>query len=123
MAAYNGLLSSLTRGTTTGGGQVLTGLSYTQIVDAMPQKWFNRAIFAVQSKVGHSGSFAVSVVSSINGATFVIAGRTGIGAVGSFVLGSSSALIGVPKPAYVQWASAIDASGFTASVSVAGDYE
>jgi len=123
MPSYNGLLSgSFIKGSSTGGEYaVMTGSSTSVIADAVPMKYFNSALFGVEA-AGISGGFAAFVISRIGGATFVIAGRTGITANGSFLMGSSSAIVGVPRPAYVEWQSAVNLSGVTAHVYMAGEY-
>lgn len=119
MSSYNGLISSLIKGQS--GGAVLTGLSYSVIADAVPRGNFESATFGVVT-TGVSGTYAVFVVGAVGGATAVIAGATGIGANGSTILGTTGGITGVPRPAYVQYASAEAASGFTASVFMSATY-
>jgi hypothetical protein len=123
MPSYNGRLSeTLIKGSSTGGEfAVLTGVSTASIVPSVPAKYLDSALFAVESQ-GVSGTFSAHVISRIGGATFVIAGVTGIAADGSSLMGLSTAIVGVPRPSYVEFGSAEDGSGFTASVHMAGEY-
>ena len=123
MPSYNGLISGpFIKGSSTGGEfAVLDGVSTHPIVAAVPAKYFDSALFAISTQ-GISGTYSAHVISSVNGATFVIAGATAIAADGSVLFGTSAAIVGVPRPAYVEFASAEDGSGFTASVSMAGEY-
>jgi hypothetical protein len=121
MARWNGYLTTLIKGES--GGAVLTGVSYAGVTNpAVPAKHFSDVNFGVVT-TGISGSYAIFVVGAVGGATGVIAGMTGVAANGSvFITGSSGGITGVPKPAYVQWASAEDTAGFTSSVFMAGEY-
>lgn len=132
MANYNGLVSSKTLdGSTVSQTLGTTAFTYTQIADAFPMKFFSAGQFAVQTKAGQSGTIGVYVVGAIGGATFLIAGRSGIATVGGWPMGiynytglsGSVAITGIPRPAYVQWANHGAAfAGFTASVFFAGEY-
>jgi len=122
MPKFNGLIASLTKGSSTGGEHaLLTGTSLSPIGAMVPAKHFENAIFAVQTS-GISGTYAVLVVGAVGGATFVIAGATGIGANGSTLLGTSVGVAAAPRPAYVAFSSAEAATGFTSSVFMAGEY-
>ncbi len=123
MASYNGFIAQLIKGSSTGGEfAVLTGVSRVATVSsALPHKLLKDALVAVHTQ-GVSGTYAVEVVSSINGATFVIAGMTGIAADGGTVLGASGSPLTIPSPVSVTFSSAEDGAGFTSTVSVAGEY-
>jgi len=128
MANYNGLLASQT---TTGDTQTLTATP----VDAVPGKFFSSGYFAITCTEGVSGAFGVEVIGAIAGATYAIAGRTNIDAVGSFPIplidyvgasGSISTMIGFPRPFAVEFVgvsiAATRAVGYTATVYVCGEY-
>jgi hypothetical protein len=119
MPTYNGFLTSLIKGQS--GGAVLTGLSYTTVAASVPAKHITNAMFGAVTS-GISGAYAVQVVSSIGGCTYVVAGATGIATNGSTLFGSSTTVRGAARPAYVQFSSAEDASGFTATIYMAGEY-
>lgn len=123
MASYNGLISTIALdGSTTSEVLGTTAVTYTQISDSVPAKYFKTGLFAVRT-TGVSGAYFVNVVCSVGGATFLAAGITAVNAVGSRIMGATgSASFGVPRPAYVQWGSAGAIVGFTASVFFAGDY-
>ena len=132
MGSYNGVVASLTKGGNQGVTTLLTGTSAVTVVDSVPQKWITRGFFAVSCTEGVSGTFSVNVVGAVGGATFLICGRTNISGVGSFPLlnptwvgNSGSATTtnqGFPRPVLVNFDSAEDVSGFTASVWLAGEY-
>jgi hypothetical protein len=131
MSNWNGFVSSLTRnGSTVSQTMGATAVAYSQVADAVPGKYFSSGQFAVATTQGVSGAFFVNVVGAVGGATFVIAGRTAVNAVGGFPIplilyvGSSGSVPnrGFPKPAYVQWGSAGAVIGFTAAVYLAGEY-
>jgi len=122
MASFNGHISTLIKGSSTGGEfAVIDGVSTSTISDSAPAKFMKRAQFSVSTQ-GVSGTYSVHVVSRIGGATFVVAGVTGIAADGSTLIGATPSIAGVARPSYVEWASAEDGSGFTSSVFMAGDY-
>ena len=131
MANYNGLVSSLTRNGSTA-SQVLgaTAVAYSVVSSSVPHKFFPFGQFAVQTTQGVSGAFFVTVVGAVGGATYPIAGRTAISAVGGFpvplvaYVGSSGAVqnYGIPRPSYVQWGSAGAIVGFTATLFLAAEY-
>lgn len=127
---WNGLIASLTKdGSTT--SQILTGVSTASVGVEVPNKFFKRGQFAVTLTQGVSGIIGINVVGSVGGATYNIAGRTNISAVGSYPLpyysyvgtsGTPYINPGIPRPAYVSFESAKAVCGFTASVYFAGSY-
>lgn len=122
MSSFNGHISTLIKGSSTGGEfAVLDGVSTSVISDSVPAKFMKRAQFGVDTQ-GVSGTYSVHVISRIGGATFVVAGTTGIATDGSTLIGSTPSIAGVARPVYVEWASAEDGSGFSSSVFMAGDY-
>ncbi len=122
MSSFNGLISSLIKGSAgSGENAVLDGVSTSSIVAGTPAKFMNRALFALELS-GISGEISCHIVGAIGGATYVIAGATAIAANGSLLLGSSVTSIGCARPKYVEWASALDGAGFTGSVFMAGEY-
>lgn len=122
MATFHGTVATIIKGSSTGGEDaVLDGVSASDAVSTIPDRWMNRALFMVETQ-GVSGTYSVHVISSVLGATFVIAGATGIAADGVVLLGSSIPIVGVAIPSYAEWASGEDGSGFTSSVLMAGDY-
>jgi hypothetical protein len=125
MASYNGLLSSLIKGSSTGGEfAVLTGVSQAPIVSGFPAKHITQPMIGVLT-TGISGTYSCHVIGAIGGCTFVVAGATGIASNGSTIFGSTSLVTGVltaGRPAYCEFASAEDSSGFTSSVFVATQY-
>lgn len=123
MPSYNGRLSdTLIKGSSTGGEfAVLTGSSTAAIVSSAPAKYYDSALFAVTVQ-GVSGTFAAFVIGSVGGATYVIAGVTGIAADGSTLIGTSAAVQGVARPTHVEFQSAEDGCGFTASINMAAEY-
>jgi hypothetical protein len=121
MSTYNGAVSSLIKGSSTGGeNAVLDGISTSQVVNAVPRGYYHNAMYGAVIS-GISGTISIDVVASIAGATYVVAGATGIATNGSFVFGTTGG-ISSPRPAYVSWASAEDGSGFTGSVTLACEY-
>ena len=129
MSNYNGLVALLTKGGDAGVTTLLTGVSFVTVTGSMPGKMFNHGQFAVTCTEGVSGTFAVNVFGAVGGATFIIAGCTNISDVGSFpvpliVYGQSGnhTGTGVPRPIGVNFESAEDVAGFSASVFFAGDY-
>ena len=122
MGSYNGFVSTLIKGSSTGGEfAVLDGVSTSSIAAAVPAKFMNRALFAA-SIGGISGTISIHIIGSIGGATYVVAGATGIATNGTHLLGSSVTSIGAPRPAFIEWASGEDGSGFTGSIFLAGEY-
>ena len=122
MPSFNGHIASFSKGTSTGGeNAVLAGNSYVNVVAAVPQKLFKSAIFA-GTVSGISGGFGLLVVGSVGGATMVIAGKTAISADGSFVIGTTGGIAGVPRPRYIQYGSIADGAGFTTSIFMTGEY-
>lgn len=134
MGSYNGLIASLARGTTDT-NPLATGTSFIQSVDAVPMKYFSHGQFAVIVTQGVSGGFSVDIIGSVAGATFPIATRQNITAVGSFPIpqvlyGFSGGQVsaGFPRPAGVNFIAGTTAFGtswpvgFTASVTFAGEY-
>lgn len=123
MARFNGHIVTFTKGSSTGGeNAVLTGISASgAISDAVPAKHFRDAIFGVVTQ-GISGTYACHVVGAVGGATMVIAGQTGIAADGSSIIGTTTPIAAIPRPAYVSFDSAEDGAGFTASVFMAAEY-
>lgn len=128
MANWNGLVASLTKDGSTVSA-TLSGISFSRVNGEMPNKFFPHGQFAVVATQGVSGVFAVNVIGAVGGATFAIAGRTNISAVGSFpvpltVYGNSGSQTdtGIPRPYGVQFESAKGVVGFTASVYFAGEY-
>jgi hypothetical protein len=118
MATYNGLISSLIKGQS--GGAVLTGASYANIVSAVPRGYFHAAKFgAIVS--GISGGVDISVVASIGGCTYVVAGKS-FATNGSHLFGATTSVVDSPRPAYVQYKSTKNTAGFTASVFMSGEY-
>jgi hypothetical protein len=124
MPSYNGLVASLTyNGSTVSQTLGATASAYVNAVDALPHKYVKTGIFAVNAKDGVSGGFGCQIVGGVGGATFVIAGITGIAAVGSSPMGTTAlALFGIPRPAYVKFEPIAGVAGFTASVYLTGDY-
>ena len=122
MGSYNGFVSSLIKGSSTGGEDaVLDGVSASSIVETIPAKFMNRAIYAA-TITGISGTISVNVIGSIGAATYVIAGVSGIATNGTHLIGSSTESGGSPRPSSIEWASGEDGSGFTGSVFMAGEY-
>lgn len=128
MAAYNGLLTSKT---TTGNTETLTAGP----VASVPAKFFSSGGFAITCVDGVSGNFGVEIFGAIGGATYVIAGRTNIDAVGSFPIplvdyigasGGVSLIRGFPRPYAVDFTgvsiAATRAVGYTATIYVCGEY-
>lgn len=128
MANYNGLVASLTKDGSTV-SQTLTGISSVTVVAAVPNKFFKHGQFGIVCTQGVSGNFSVNIIGAVGGATYIIAGRTSISAVGSYpvpliLYGNSGTPtnIGIPRPYQVQFQSNAAPAGFTASVYLAGDY-
>jgi len=128
MASYNGLIAKLTKGGNQGVTTLLNGVS-SMTVDSgvinMP-KYFSNGIFAVKTLSGVSGTFGVDIIGAVGDAQIVIAGRTAISAVGSFVVpsalgGTTWSGVGFPRPTSVNF-SGSNVAGFTASVWFAGEY-
>jgi hypothetical protein len=94
----------------------------------VPAKAFRHAMLALRCQDGVSGSFGVEVIGAVGGATFIIAGRTAIAAVGNYVLGLTNnqtwgAIENIcPRPSKVVFSTAVPISGWTASVYLAGEY-
>ena len=132
MGSYNGLVASKTLdGSTVSQTLGVTAFAYVTAANAVPMKFFPFGQFAVQTKNGVSGTIGVYVVGSVGGATYIIAGRSNITAVGGFPvplynyvgLSGSVTNSGIPRPAYVQFANhGAAVAGFTASVSLAAEY-
>jgi hypothetical protein len=133
MASYNGLICSKTLDGSTA-SQVLgsSGVAYVGVTHSVPAKFFSSGQFGIQVS-GVSGRFGVEIVGAVGGATWIIAGRTAITAVGGFPIpflnytGASDSVAaiqkGIPRPAYVAFgAGATGTVGFTASVFFAGEY-
>ena len=126
MATYNGLLCSLT--TTLGG----VSISTVNTADSVPAKYFKSGYIALTATQGISTGFYCNVFGMIGGATFIIAGRTAITTVGTYIMGTTSATLcgtgaGVgsnpfPRPSYAQFGPTAGPTGFTASVYVCGEY-
>ncbi len=122
MASFNGFVAQLIKGSSTGGEfAVFTGTSRGGVSNGIPQKILRDALIAVHTQ-GISGTYAVDVVSVIGGASFVIAGATGIAADGTTILGGSGTVLTIPRPSFVAWSSAEDGAGFTSSVHICGNY-
>ena len=131
MGSYNVYVTAMTRnGSTT--SQVLgtTAVAYSGISASVPNKFFSRGQFAIQTTQGVSGAFFVNIVGAVGGATYIIAGRTAISTVGGFPIpqllyvgvSGSVTQVGLPRPAYAQFGSAGAIVGFTATVFLAADY-
>ena len=122
MASYNGFIAQLIKGSSTGGEfAVFTGVSRTGVSVALPHKMLKDALISVHTQ-GVSASYSVDVVCSINGATFVMAGVTGIAADGTNILGASGTPLTIPSPVFVTFSSSENAAGFTSTVSIVGEY-
>jgi len=134
MSTFNGVIASLTKAGNAGITTLLSGVSSVTVNSTTPMKYFSGGQFAVIAKNGVSGTFGVEIIGSIGGASFIIAGTTNIGSVGSYPIpfytytgvSSGTQLInpGFPRPAYVNFVSGksnID-SGFTATVTLCGSY-
>jgi hypothetical protein len=133
MATWNGLVCGKTLdGSTLSQLQGSTQVSYVSAGAAVPAKFFSHGQFGIQLLNGVSGVFGVQIVGSVGGATYVIAGRTNISAVGGFpvpliaYVGTSGAPVnyGIPRPAYVAFGGVGNTTtiGFTANVFFAGRY-
>lgn len=124
MANWNGLVASLTQ-------TRIIGTSFVTVNTEMPNKFFKHGQFAIRATEGVSGTLFVNVIGAVGGATFVIAGRSNITAVGSFPMpqflyGQSGTPtgIGYPRPIGVNFTGTGTTwgVGITASVFFAGDY-
>lgn len=131
MASYNGLVAStiIAGNTAFAAGTSTFGVTYT-----VPSKFFSHGQFAAQV-TGISGTLGVQILGAVGGATFVIAGRTNVSAVGNFPIplityvGTSGTFqnTGIPRPSLVIWQGAglggtTNQIGLTASVFLAGEY-
>jgi len=117
---FNGVVSTFIKGSSTGGeNAVLTGISDAPIVAGVPNSFAYQGWYGIHT-VGISGTYSVEIVASIAGATYTVAGVTGIGANGSTIIGSTTLPTITARPAYVQFASAEDGSGFTSTITFAG---
>lgn len=123
MALFNGVLAELIKGSSTGGeNAVLTGTSTVAPGDNVPGKGLIHAVLAVHV-TGISGTLSVGVVSNIAGATFVVIGATGIATNGINFIGQSTASpISLPRISGVNFESAEDGTGFSATVVAFGEY-
>lgn len=129
MAHFNGFLTQLIKGSSTGGEfAVITGVSRVSVATAVPTKMFTQPIFGVETQ-GISGSFAVVVVSAVGGATAVFAESADITADGSTIVGLTSPVLAgsidvqaCPRPVFVGYSTTTALSGFTSSVFMAGEY-
>lgn len=132
MPTYNGLLCSLTKDGAQGVTTFLNGISTVFPVNAVPQKFFNHVELAIALFNGVSGGFTVSVVGAVGGATYIVAERQNLSAVGSFPIplivygrSGSDPSLGIPRPWGVQFNAPVTGQsnvGFTASVFIAGEY-
>ena len=131
MASYNGFLCSRTYDGSTVSQTLGATASVTLTVSsAVPAKYFMNGFIALVASNGVSGTFGCDVIGSVGGATFVIAGRTGITAVGSYILGTTgiAGTVGVgtvafPRPSAVRlYTTGAAVSGFTVSLYMAGEY-
>ena len=115
MGSYNGLIAQTTLTS-------FNGISYTNAVDTVPSKLFKTAVFSARVSTQVGGTMSINVVGAVGGATFIIAGVTGIRATGNYIMGiTASATYLTPRPIYVQWAGGISTL-FSARVFIAGDY-
>lgn len=130
MANYNGLICSLVRDGSTV-SQTIAGAStvFVGCTNAVPGKFFNFGQFALVCTQGVSGTFSVKIFGGVGGATYLIAQRDGVNAVGSFPIplinyvGISGTVQnqGIPRP-YLVGFSATNVIGVTAAVYFAGEY-
>ena len=136
MRVYNGPIISAktyngqTYSGVTGGSLAGDSASYSTVLSAIPSNFFRYAQFMVKPTQGISGIIGCYVVGGVGGATYVIAGRSNITAIGSYPVplwlyghsGTPTNML-VPRPDYVQfWNHAANVACFTATVTMAGEY-
>ena len=120
MGSWNGVIATDTIILLSG----TSGSEVFEVTAAAPAKALTRGIFSanVTSFLGAGGGFAgVVVVGAVGGATFVIAGVTGLNANGNYIMGTTaSALNLMPRPAYCF----VDGFSMSAAIAVgmAGEY-
>lgn len=131
MANYNGLICSLTlNGSTLTQTLGTTEVRFVGCTNAVPGKFFSFGQFALTCTQGVSGTISVKIFGGVGGATYLIAQRDAVTAVGSFPIplinyvGISGTVQnqGIPRPYTVGFSATGNIAGFTANVYFAGDY-
>lgn len=133
MGSFNGVIASLTLdGSTTSEVLGATASQTVNVSDSVPQKLFFDGYIGVHVTEGVSGGFGFQVLGSIGGATFVIAGQTGIASVGNYRLGiTQSGATGAgatlystsfPRPSKIVFEPIAGVAGFTVSIGMMARY-
>lgn len=123
MATWNGLVC------TTGGALGATASATVKVDPAVPNKFFKNGFLALHAVTGVSVGFYCNVYGYVGGASFLIAGRTAITAVGTYIMGTTGIATGggvgpnpFPRPGIVEVGPTNGINGYTFSLYLAGEY-